>query len=1555
MSELLFTVEGQAIAVKSAVVKVSDTINYFTAKFYFSSDWNDTDAKYAHFQYKGEQYDKELDSNDEIKLGLDLEAGTYIVWLHGAKYDGETLTKRITTNKCSFSVQKSGMLEGGEPFPSMRESIGERYVREAKEASEKAINASEQSISASNSASESAKQASSAATSAIQNAEEVRTNTSSVADMKRNVERMVNDFESTSEQAKTELSTVGQNAKKEVISTSNQAKEELRTIGEQTKNSVSDIASDFLGAGNQLKIEITDLRDQASTSAQNASKSKEAAKSSETNAKLSETNAKTAESNVSHMKEDIGTVHDDILVLSKKASEAVVVSNSKPTGEWTWLWIKPNSSDTYTFPEVDDNSVSNEDTWSSQKIKHELDEIHAVAEGKTKTFVFDDKTQMTVWIGSHRSELKTGDVLLLRSTSEPDYWWDGSDAQILETVKVDLTDYALKTEIPKNLSDLNSDSGHRTVSDLEKESWDGKSEFSGDYNDLKNKPAIPDAVTESTISGWGFTKNTGTYSKPTGGIPESDLDEEVKRKLVEESELIAVKESLDRLDVSTNSLKTDSDALWNLNDGKTYERTERLETGMNDEVPEKAKYESILEVHGNSEQKQYQGYNMFNSYALQKRTLNGVTASVQEDGSVLIEGTPTIDTGYIITVGTETTTVDKERFIVGHIYRRWCNLTGGGLCIIKKDGSRTYANEVIFSDEIDEIRPYIQARAESYVPNMLFKTLLYDATLYQELPPYEPFVGNRTSPSPEFPQEIKSVDKINVKVIGKNLLDGKTGGYLQNGKNVGIPSDTTLGFYLSDFIPFIKDVVIKCKYYDSSLEKAYGYRYCLYNDKKESILSICITLIKDVGIVLREKYPTAKYIRVSSPIEFGDFQIEYGTEATEYEPYNGTERTIIPPKPLNKVGDYADVLDVANGEFVYRNVIEKIGKMNEIVYQPNDGRFVMKGINIPSSQTRTIQVLSEKYISKHNKEQFDRNWDGVSYIISDSIYIHDHRYADVDTFKAQEMNTEIIHQSTGKEVIPISTSDFAWIKENILMTSAGRHIFVTDQNGDDISYLMQYILDAEEYAKKSDLEQHYATKESLQQLDSRLSESIAEISNSGNIVNNFKINWIQGQLVVDTSAKTKSYLQSEKMCYSEHIDISSIPIGENIYFKIPEGVDVFIRYFDTNTSTYSSIKGVGWYTDGEYTVQKESVNNRYAIMSVKASNGLNLEPKDVNIFMFTKSKMGIWDDITNDYYCIYPEQFGTKGNGTDDDTVALQNAINEIQGTNKILKFRNGAVYCVSRVNITDFANIDGNNATIKALSTISPIKVERKNNRPSGFIKNLVIDMNNIATGGLYIVEDWRRNYENISFYNIAQNTSGQSVALNYVKGGGCFFDKIRGYQEKGNFFDAIFINCSGNDSTFSHCDYERYKYGMQVAGENLVDNFHGFIDENEMYEGSYFMRVSGGVICNQVYPDTQQYGFICRSTTGLIVNGMKFYFNNVMINYDNIPKGYVFYCDLNGQEKVNRFKATKLCGAYMIKTENMEHNINYAFCNSDNGDEDNGGIDIVNAVFHGLPPVHA
>ena len=46
-----------------------------------------------------------------------------------------------------------------------------------------------------------------------------------------------------------------------------------------------------------------------------------------------------------------------------------------------------------------------------------------------------------------------------------------------------------------------------------------------------NKAVDVTVPTESTVSGWGFTKNTGTYSKPSDGIPSTDLASSVQTSL----------------------------------------------------------------------------------------------------------------------------------------------------------------------------------------------------------------------------------------------------------------------------------------------------------------------------------------------------------------------------------------------------------------------------------------------------------------------------------------------------------------------------------------------------------------------------------------------------------------------------------------------------------------------------------------------------------------------------------------------------------------------------------------------------------------------------------------------------------------------------------------------------------------------------------------------------------------------------------------------------------------------------------------------------------------
>ena len=86
-------------------------------------------------------------------------------------------------------------------------------------------------------------------------------------------------------------------------------------------------------------------------------------------------------------------------------------------------------------------------------------------------------------------------------------------------IDIDLDDYYTKQEvnnlIPTQLSELSDDSTHRLVSDTEKNTWNNKSDFSGNYNDLTNKPDLTNYVQNTdyaTSSKGGVVKVNSTYN-----------------------------------------------------------------------------------------------------------------------------------------------------------------------------------------------------------------------------------------------------------------------------------------------------------------------------------------------------------------------------------------------------------------------------------------------------------------------------------------------------------------------------------------------------------------------------------------------------------------------------------------------------------------------------------------------------------------------------------------------------------------------------------------------------------------------------------------------------------------------------------------------------------------------------------------------------------------------------------------------------------------------------------------------------------------------------------
>lgn len=84
---------------------------------------------------------------------------------------------------------------------------------------------------------------------------------------------------------------------------------------------------------------------------------------------------------------------------------------------------------------------------------------------------------------------------------------------------------------------------------------------SGEYGDLKNKPTIPSAVTESTVSGWGFTKNNGNYNKPSSGIPITDLESNAQTALSKTDAIDGMSVAISNLSANKQDTITDIETI----------------------------------------------------------------------------------------------------------------------------------------------------------------------------------------------------------------------------------------------------------------------------------------------------------------------------------------------------------------------------------------------------------------------------------------------------------------------------------------------------------------------------------------------------------------------------------------------------------------------------------------------------------------------------------------------------------------------------------------------------------------------------------------------------------------------------------------------------------------------------------------------------------------------------------------------------------------------------------------------------------------------------------
>jgi len=157
-------------------------------------------------------------------------------------------------------------------------------------------------------------------------------------------------------------------------------------------------------------------------------------------------------------------------------------------------------------------------------LQGKIDEARAIAEGKVSAMSFETKEDLDAWleIPENRETLLVGTNFYIEDLTSPDYWWNGTTLVELSTDKIDLTEYAKKTDIPDiTVNNGDAESG-KYISQVAVDATDKhklvitKADlpqgFSGNYEDLTNKPTIPTVPTISTNITTDATSDAKTAS-----------------------------------------------------------------------------------------------------------------------------------------------------------------------------------------------------------------------------------------------------------------------------------------------------------------------------------------------------------------------------------------------------------------------------------------------------------------------------------------------------------------------------------------------------------------------------------------------------------------------------------------------------------------------------------------------------------------------------------------------------------------------------------------------------------------------------------------------------------------------------------------------------------------------------------------------------------------------------------------------------------------------------------------------------------------------------------
>lgn len=310
------------------------------------------------------------------------------------------------------------------------------------------------------------------------------------------------------------------------------------------------------------------------------------------------------------------------------------------------------------------------------------------------------------------------------------------------------------------------------------------------------------------------------------------------------------------------------------------------------------------EIGGMYKQNQTKGLNFFDITGYTDRTVNGINIKVNDDGTLTLNGVCTVEKTFVnISI--------PEHIIPAGTYTRYMSYAENIKSFLTL--ALSYNNTTIPNTSVQPNNQYTTStyndditynQIKLYIPNtnVTFNNIIVDPMLVRgeytanNAPKYEPYTGGNPSPNPDYPQEIMQVEEVKTYVTGKNCYN------ISN-----FTANTTIGSFRGHWI-YLKP---NTKYTISTnmVTNPDGSLSPIIGEPKLSVAYIVVTTNTETntldsstnGVAISNAksrtvltggtgalfvgYRAGQNSIPTMVTKGGYIQIEEGTVATEYEPY----------------------------------------------------------------------------------------------------------------------------------------------------------------------------------------------------------------------------------------------------------------------------------------------------------------------------------------------------------------------------------------------------------------------------------------------------------------------------------------------------------------------------------------------------------------------------------------------------------------------------------------------------------------------------------------------